>query len=78
MTDSTAPPAATPPRYGFRPGSVRHTTYADGTTVPALRVAVLRDGAEVGYCHVHLHRHSRGLSFGFTGVAYDDRDGEGA
>ena len=62
-----APP---PGQLDFRPGAVRYSTYADGTRVPALRVSIRRDGAEVGYADLHLHKNARGLSVGLTAVVY--------
>ncbi len=57
--------------WEFRPKPVDAQTYSDGTTVPHLMVPVFRDGAEVGYVEIHLHKTRDGhVSFGFTGVVY--------
>lgn len=43
-------------RWDFKPGTVEYEKYSDGTVVPHLEVEVWRNGVEVGYVEIHMHR----------------------
>lgn len=43
-------------QYTFEVGQLKHSTYADGTTVPHLEMRVMRGGVDWGYIEVHLHK----------------------
>ncbi len=55
-------------RFEFRPKEVDYSQYADGTVLPGLEIGVYRNGENIGYAQMHLHRtkYSPHVSLGLT------------
>jgi hypothetical protein len=55
-------------RFDFIPQDVEHSVYSDGTDLPRLEIEVTRNGENIGYCELHLHRtkYSPHVSLGLT------------
>lgn len=56
--------------YSFGPVRDEVQTYSDGTQVPRRFQYVYLDGKRIGYLEIHMHKNSKGVSFGMTPVVY--------